>query len=75
MKKGKARKFKTSQSHRDKVNAWRAANKKAIAAAAKEGITLAAWRKKHGVKVKASRRPRRSVKPSAPATQAAASVS
>jgi len=49
---GTKRKLKTSKAHRDRVNRWRAANKAAIAAAEKEGITLAAWRLKNGVAVK-----------------------
>lgn len=48
----KQQKFKTSKKHRNRVNAWRAANKKHIAAAAKEGMTLTAWRKKHDSKVR-----------------------
>ena len=42
-------KFKTSKERRDAVNAWREKNKKYIKAAAEEGITLTAYRKKHGI--------------------------
>jgi recombination DNA repair RAD52 pathway protein len=64
------KKFKTSKADRDKVNAWRAANRKAINAAAKEDLTLAAWREKHGVKVKHAGKPRKA-RAAAPATEAA----
>jgi len=45
-------KFKTSKERREAVNAWREANKAAIKAAAEEGISLTAYRKKHGTKIR-----------------------
>jgi hypothetical protein len=49
MKKQKKTTFKVSKERRDAVNAWREKNKKYIKAAAEEGITLTAYRKKHGI--------------------------
>ena len=48
---------KEKREHRKQVNAWRAANKKAIKAAAAEGISLTKWREKHGTKVRPSTHP------------------
>lgn len=45
---------KTKREHRKRVNAWRAANKKAIKAAAVEGITLTKYRERLGLKVRPS---------------------
>ena len=45
---------KEKREHRKQVNAWREANKKAIKAAAAEGISLTKWREKHGTKVRPS---------------------